>query len=105
MAALTIASIPANHEPFVGFGGVTLRVNQRSWPAGTDLDAVLAGTATPDRIVATSDGRGLAVPFAWHAGDSGAEVYFERYAVEAGELRMVSHGWIDAASRQLVQAG
>jgi hypothetical protein len=88
---------------FVGFGGMPLRVSQRSWPAGTPVEAAIAGTATPDRIVATEDGRALGT--GWHRGASEAEVYFERYEVDGGRLVMVSHGWVDRLTRQITQTG
>jgi hypothetical protein len=85
------------------FGGPSLRVSQRTWGIGTTIEAVNAG-AVPSRVVATEDGRH--VEGAWHTGpDSGDEVYFERYDLEDGTVRRVSHGWIDRVTRRLVQVG
>lgn len=102
----TVASIQALSalDSFVGFGGVSLRVSQRSWAAGTDLDDVLSGAAVPDRIIATQDGR--AIGRGWHAGSfTGDDVYFERYEVRDGALVMVSHGWVNPATRRITQVG
>lgn len=90
-------------ESFTGFGGVPLKVVQRSYAPGADLDEVIAGRATPDRIYATQDGRVRGA--GWHSGPEAEGVYYEDYEVREGVLVMVSHGWVDAASRQIVQVG
>jgi hypothetical protein len=84
--------------------GAELQVARCSWSAETararGTEAIIAGQVAADWFVATMDGRAMAA--GWHEGlECGQAVYFERY--EAGEC--VSHGWLDAESRQIVQAG
>jgi hypothetical protein len=72
----------------------------QSWPAGTDVDAVLAGTAAPDTVMLSSDGR--AWWSEWHTGaECGDVAYVERYSLRGREF----HGWVDARSRRIVQTG
>lgn len=84
--------------------GAELQVASCKWSAETEqahgTEAIIAKQVAADGFVATMDGRAMAG--GWHEGlESGQEVYFERY--EAGEC--VSHGWLDAESRQIVQVG
>jgi hypothetical protein len=93
-------------QRFTGFGGVSLIINQRSWPKGTSTEAVLDGSAIPDTFTATQDGRHVNNPLGWHKGaEAGEWIYYERYTFENGVLRMAAHGYVDSASRQLLQAG
>ncbi len=66
-----------------------------------ELDRVLDGTADAEVVILTEDGR-VAITSEWHSGSSERAVYTERW--EAGRGRMF-HGWVDADSRKLVQAG
>lgn len=100
----SLQALPAL-ESFVGFGGMALRVNRRSYALGTDVDAVIAGTAIPETIVATEDGRHVHDPLGWHRGPEAEWVAYERYAVRDGELILDGHGFVDSVSRQLLQAG
>ena len=71
-----------------------------SYPVGTDTDAVLAGTATPDSVMLSSDGRHWVAE--WHAGPESADAaYVERYSARGREF----HGFVDAVSRRIVQTG
>lgn len=90
-------------ESFASFGGPALRISQRSYAIGSDVDDVVAGLVAPDSAIATADGRHMAN--GWHAGAEAEWIYFERYAIADGNVAMVAHGWIDSASRQLLQAG
>lgn len=80
--------------------GMTLQIVARSWPKGTPTADVIAGKVPAAGCTATEDGRHADFGN-WHVGDSAGEVYCERYTAEG----RVFHGWIDAATRQLVQAG
>lgn len=90
-------------ESFTGIGGITLKVAQLGWDAGTSLEEVEAG-ALATRLIATQDG-GQALTDQWHSGECTEEVFAERYELRGGIFARVFHGWIDAESRQLVQAG
>ena len=83
---------PAVTEP-----AITLTVCQR--------EGITSQAGPCQELIATEDGRGSRVDFGWHLPDvDGPEaewVYFERHNI-AG---LVSHGWIDSASRKLLQAG
>ena len=66
------------------------------------VEDVLSGKAPVVEVTATSDGRGIVNTGRWHDGDSDdLLVYVERYSARGREF----HGWIDATSRRLVQAG
>jgi hypothetical protein len=56
--------------------------------------------ATPEIVWLSQDGRAFDTT-AWHEGDSAATVYVERWT----PLGRAFHGWVDASSRRLVQAG
>lgn len=84
---------------FVGWDGMKMLVNSRSFALGVELADIDAG-CTAERILATQDGRG-AILTEWHRGECVTEVYFEEFTT-AGRT---SHGWIDAETRKLVQAG
>jgi hypothetical protein len=79
------------------FGGI-LTIVGKGYPADADVREVIAGRATPDRVDLSADGR--AWVDAWHSGpEAGDAVYVERHG------RGAFHGWVDAVSRRLVQAG
>lgn len=59
--------------------------------------AVLHGDTDPHTVTLTTDG--LPVSRLWHQGDSSDQVYAERWTRGA----LVFAGWVDAASRRLVQ--
>ena len=62
--------------------------------------AVLDGTAKPIEARVSADGRAWSSE--WHQGaESGDAVYVERHDITG----CVFHGWVDATSRQIVQAG
>lgn len=101
--AATIEQILATEcrGTFIGFGGIELIVNSRGWNAGDDEAAIIAGELPATRyVLATQDGRHIDIR-GWHAGASENEVYYERYSPEGRE----AHGWIDAETRLLTQAG
>lgn len=80
--------------------GAILTVIGRSWPKGTDVAEVLAGTARADVVRLTADGRSWLD--GWHTGpESGDAVYVELHRADGSGM----HGWIDRASRRLVQTG
>jgi len=89
--------------------GELMCVAQRSWSAELtkgipDSDLVEFMTMTdPDQVVLTADGR-HAITTEWHQGEIGeieGWVYVERWT----ELGREFHGYIDAVTRQLIQAG
>lgn len=79
--------------------GPLLTVNSVGY-GQAELDRVLDGTADAIEAVLTEDGR-MAVTWEWHEGHSWEQVYVERW----DERGRVFHGWVDRASRKLVQAG
>ena len=84
-----------------GFGG-SLTVNTVCY-GHADLDEVLAGTADAEMVVLTEDGK-TAEWQTWHDGpseDVAGWVYYERWTPEG----RVAHGYVDATTRRLVQAG
>jgi len=83
---------------FVGYGGIKVTTVQASF-GFADVDDVVSGRATAERVIATSDARGY-VP-QWHGGDSDESVYVEVYSALGREF----HGFIDRDSRKIVQAG
>jgi hypothetical protein len=90
-------------EAFASFGGPAVRINHRSYPVGSDVEAVIAGTVDPESATATADGRHMA--HGWHTGPEAEWVYVERYAIADGNVSLTFHGWIDSVSRKLLQAG
>lgn len=60
----------------------------------------IAGDGTAASAVLTADGRGYDTS-GWHDGPEADSVYVERWTAEGRAF----HGWIDSATRQLVQAG
>lgn len=87
----------AHYSP--NYGG-TLTVVGRSWPKGTDVAEVLAGTARADVVRLTADGRSMLD--GWHEGPlCGDVVYAELHRADGSGF----HGWIDRVSRGLVQVG
>jgi hypothetical protein len=80
--------------------GMALKVVARSWPAGTDVDAVIANTIAAESASLSSDGRTWLSE--WHTGAESADAaYVERWTADG----RVFHGWVDAQSRKIVQAG
>lgn len=61
--------------------------------------AIIAGEICVERWTGTADGRSYRGE--WHTGESTSDVYAERWEQGA----RVFHGWIDAGSRKIVQAG
>lgn len=99
--AADIMALPCMSE-VVNIDGMTLIVNHRSWPAGTDLRGVMANTISATSIELTQDGRHMVR--GWHTAEDGPEtdwVFFEVW--DATGRR--SHGWIDSVSRKLLQVG
>lgn len=77
-----------------------LTVVQKMWPAGTDLEAIQRGDLPADEVFLSSDGRAFVME--WHSGpESDDAVYVE---VRRRHDRSF-HGWVDAESRKIVQAG
>lgn len=83
-------------------GNGVLVVNRRSFIAGTEVADVVAGTAVPEAITLTEDGRSAWVE-AWHeeGEDAGDWVRYERWTAEG----RVAHGYVHRVSRRLLQAG
>jgi hypothetical protein len=79
--------------------GMLLTVNSVGY-GHAELDRVLDGTADAIEAVLTEDGR-TAVTWEWHQGHSWEQVFVERW----DETGRAFHGWVDKASRKLVQAG
>jgi len=83
-------------SPNVGHDLVVVALSFGQVPA----EAVLDGSAKPIEARLSADGRSW--ESAWHEGElSGRECYVERHDATG----CVFHGWIDQASRRLVQAG
>lgn len=80
--------------------GIQLTVNHVSY-GKVSIESVLAGEAAAIEITATQDGRGYIAEWAREGESSGEAVYCERWTAEGRAF----HGWIDAASRKIVQAG
>lgn len=82
-----------------------LIVSQCGWTALQEaefgIEAIIAGEVEASRWQATQDGR--AVFAVWAAEDerSGEAIYYERQ-VDGGRRY---HGWVDSASRKIVQSG
>jgi hypothetical protein len=100
VAAVAARGTPNRLTPIrTGFGGALI-VHQVSY-GHVDVDAVLDGTAAPLEALLTEDGRGADI-FTWHTGEqTGESVYVERWT-PAGRT---FHGYVDPASRQVVQTG
>lgn len=94
----TILSLPL--RSVVESDGGSLVVCHRSFPADAPLKSVLDGTATAESVTLTSDGR-QALTSEWHEGAEYEWVFVERWTA-AGR---VFHGWVDSATRKLLQTG
>jgi hypothetical protein len=80
--------------------GDYLTVVGTSYPATATLDEVQRGAVRPDSVMLSADGRHWLD--AWHRGDeSDSAVYVERHTIGGA----VFHGWIDSASRRIIQTG
>lgn len=94
-----LRQIQKTRTTFRGYGGIAVTTNRASFGV-VELDSVLDGSATAVEVVATQDGRGYIAE--WHQGEpSGETVYVEKYSARGLEF----HGWVDADSRRIVQAG
>lgn len=88
--------------------GIRLRVNGKGYGKASDRDmdedvflaAVLDETLQPAEVTLTMDGR-AAFTSEWHQGPETDWVFVERWT----PLGRVFHGWVDSASRRLLQAG
>jgi hypothetical protein len=76
-----------------------LTVNHRTWPVGTSWEAIEAGLPAAEATL-TGDGRHYDRR-GGHEGPVAEWVYVERFSARGREF----HGWIDSASRKLLQAG
>lgn len=97
----TLAALPTmktRHVYRTGFGG-ELTVNSVSF-GKVSVESVLDGSAKAIEATLTEDGRSAAT-WEWHQGPVSREVYYERWTAEG----RVAHGYVDAESRRLVQAG
>lgn len=100
--AATLAAFPAMRTGQVhrtGCGSL-LTVVEMCYAKGTTDEQVVRHTVAPEMVVMTTDGRPAEFGV-WHEGASTDSVYYERWTANG----RVAHGWVDAASRQLVQAG
>lgn len=80
--------------------GAELVVVSRSFPIGTTDAEAIANTVPAEFVALSADGRGWVD--GWHTGaECGDVVYVERHTTGG----CVFHGWIDAKSRRVVQAG
>lgn len=79
--------------------GAELIVNAASY-GKVDVEAVLSGEAEAIEVTATQDGRQVIREWQDGAG-CGRDVYYERWTTEG----RAAHGWVDAESRKIVQAG
>jgi hypothetical protein len=77
-----------------------MKVVARSWPKGTDVEAIVAGRVPASVAHLSRDGRPWVS--AWHSGaESGEAVYVESYDATGRTF----HGWVDAESRRIIQTG
>jgi len=100
--AATLAAFPAMRTGQVHETGqdIALMVVEMRYAKGTTDEQVIRHTVAPEMVVMTSDGRPAEFN-TWHEGTSTDSVYYERWTA-AGRI---AHGWVDATSRRLVQAG
>lgn len=77
-----------------------LLVSHREFGNEVSIESVLDGSAPALVATLTSDGRG-AITNAWHEGVEHDWVYVERWTYRG----RVFHGWVDSASRKILQAG
>lgn len=98
-AAATVLHLALGESMDTG-EGIRMTVNRQSYPAGTPVETVLAGTAVPETVYLTQDGRGADLT-RWHQGPSADQVFVERWDAQGRAF----HGWVDVNTRQLVQAG
>lgn len=104
MDATALRTLDCRAE-FIGTDGIKLTVARRGWAAGTAIDDITSGAAPAERMLATQDGRHAQLD-QWHEGECSEEVFYERYGLTAaGEFARLGHGWIDAETRRLIQAG
>lgn len=97
-APMSVLTLPLRSVVESGAGPLIL--NQRSFPAGTDVAAIIDGSAVPESVTLTSDGRG-AVTTVWHRGPEAEWVFVERWTAAGRAF----HGWVDSVSRRLLQSG
>ena len=98
MLAATILSSPCATVIDTG-ENIPMTVTHRTWAPGTALADIEAGAAASEAVL-TSDGRHYS-PLGWHEGPEAEWVYVERWTADGRTF----HGWVDSASRRLVQAG
>lgn len=101
---LRLAVPEARLVPVDTGAGIPLIVAQVSYGRNADVEAVIAGKAIPEQVIATADGRHavLAAHDPQVDGPFGESVYVERWT---GPSCRPFHGWIDATSRKIVQWG
>lgn len=80
------------------YGGDLLVVG-KSYPKGSNVDDVVAGRIRPESVMLSSDGRHWLD--GWHHGDEADAIYVERHMTGG----CVFHGYVDSASRRIVQTG
>lgn len=77
-----------------------LTVVGSSYPNGTDTDEVVAGKVIATAAILTQDGHYAGLQ-TWHDGPSVGGVFVARYEPKGRTF----HGYVDKASRKLVQTG
>lgn len=109
MPAILNPGLRTSPEPVVlSPSGMRLAVHHISYGV-VDVEDVLAGRAQPLVADLSEDGRG-ADTSRWHEGPQRArpwdrDVYVERWELRDGVEVLAFHGWVDAVTRRLVQAG
>lgn len=101
--AATLADIVHPHtrtgEAIASSAGMTLRVCQISW-GHVPYELVERREATPEAVWLSEDGRAFDTT-RWHEGPEAQAVYVERWT----PIGRAFHGWVDSASRRMIQAG
>jgi hypothetical protein len=102
-AAKQEAVTTARQRVYCAAIGGEMIVNQCGWSREAEqefgIEAIIAGEVAAERWTITQDGRGYIGE--WHHGESAEEIYVERWDKQG----RVFHGWIDAETRKIVQAG
>lgn len=90
----------ANTRRTIVSEGMELRIWHVSY-GKVSIESVLAGEADAIAFTATQDGRGYIAEWAREGESCGDAIRCERWTQAGREF----HGWIDAESRKIVQAG
>lgn len=102
MATTITAQLRLRDQLYSPNYGADLTVVGLTYPATTTLDEIERRTVRPEQIMLSADGRHWLD--AWHRdvdGQLADAVYVEKHTTGGA----VFHGWVDARSRRVVQAG